>query len=56
MADTFHTNMPEFQRNSPLSTKTFARSSLGFSVKVFTLYAMLPSMVLDCFMLHWMYP
>jgi biopolymer transport protein ExbD len=28
--------MPEFQKNSPLCTNTFANSSLGFSVNVLT--------------------
>jgi hypothetical protein len=30
--------MPEFHIKSPLATKVFASSRLGFSVKVFTLY------------------
>jgi hypothetical protein len=31
-----HTNIPEFQKNSPLSRNTLAISELGFSVKVLT--------------------
>ena len=36
MASADHRKMPEFQKNSPLCTNTFANSSLGFSVNVLT--------------------
>ena len=38
IASTFQMNMPEFQKNSPLSTNERASSRLGFSVNVLTLY------------------
>ena len=36
MVCTFQMNIPEFQKNSPLSTKTSANSWFGFSVNVLT--------------------
>ena len=38
IARMFQRNIPEFHKNSPLSTNTFANSKFGFSVKVFTVY------------------
>ena len=35
---TFQMKIPEFQKNSPLSTNILANSRLGFSVNVFTVF------------------